>query len=291
MEGHAFAPSLAVSYQFNDNARIYARYNESVRYPNAYEGLFGFGIIPSYYGLAPERSHKFELGYVHNLTELLPNAEVADIKLAYYQNNIEDYIDLTSLYARNFDKKKTRGLELQARYDNGKFFGDIGVNHVLKSEVCDEDLGVIQEWFDDHKQRGLANGNAPAQSKRCFIDGPPSSHGITGSVPDWSVKLHLGGRFLDNKLTAGTRLTYYSGNDNKGYWEKMASIDYVDMNVPYGWDDTFLVDAYLRYKLNKNFELELSGQNLTDQFYVDPASRTPMAGPGRMVKLNFTGRF
>jgi len=62
-------------------------------------------------------------------------------------------------------------------------------------------------------------------------------------------------------------------------------------NIPFSWGETVLVDAYANYQVNETMTVELVGTNLTDQYYVDPATRSAMAAPGRTVKLNLTAQF
>ncbi len=297
MTGHNWVPSLAVNYKISDYSKVYARYNESVRYPSTTEGLVSFANLnPAYtQRLRPEHSRKFELGYVHNLTPYFSNVEIADIKLAYYQNNIKDVIDRD--YDRritNLEEQKMSGIELQARYDNGKFFGDIGIHYLINNQVCDSERAVRDE---DHVKNGMLGMVGRDSVPRCVRDGFYDSYSLTRATPKLSAKLHLGGRFLENKLELGSRLTYFKkvDLDNYNYYLWTIGKDEYSpsygINPVYGWDNTFLVDAYVRYKLNKNYTFELSGNNLTDQYYVDPSSRTATPAPGRNVKLSFTGRF
>ncbi len=293
--GHSWVPALAVNYQVTDNAKVYARYNESKRFPSLFEGLSGMGAVLPFGGLKPEHSRKFELGYVHNLNALFPNAEVADIKLSYYQNSIDNLIDRKADQFKfyNFDNQKTKGIELQARYDNGTFFGDIGISRLLENKMCDENFAATIEMIREEGYRARLK-RPPV--KRCVRDGHYGTYSLTHAVPDWSAKLHLGARLLDKKLTVGSRISYHSKVNNSDFndylWRTGADPAIGrGFNPVYGWGNTLTVDAYARYNINKNFMVEFAGNNLTDQYYIDPASRTAMPAPGRNMRLSFTGRF
>lgn len=57
------------------------------------------------------------------------------------------------------------------------------------------------------------------------------------------------------------------------------------------WTPTAVVDAYLRYRINKNITAELVGTNLTNRYYMDPFSRSFMPAPGRTIRIGITGKF
>ena len=57
------------------------------------------------------------------------------------------------------------------------------------------------------------------------------------------------------------------------------------------WNPVLVVDAYINYRVNDNFTIELVGTNLTDRYYLDPINRSTMPAPGRTIKLGMTARF
>ena len=105
---------------------------------------------------------------------------------------------------------------------------------------------------------------------------------------------------MDRRLEIGGRATYYKGYENNDLdWYIENSYGAGDnehgyvyfYNTPYSWGDTLIFDAYVRYKINEIFDVEFTGSNLSDQYYVDPATRSAVAAPGRTFKLGLTGRF
>lgn len=291
----SWVPAIAASYRLSDSARVYARYNESVRYPSTFEGLIGFSGTRSLQPLRPEHSHKAEIGYVQNLLPWFDKAEAADLKVAYYENRIKDLIDRAEIYKfSNFDKKKIRGIELQARYDGGRFFGDLGLHYILQNDLCDENSIAFVEAIREGEPRRAALKRPPMQ--RCVRDGHYNTFTLTHAVPRLSVKMHLGARFMQRRLEMGTRLTWYNQVDNKDYdnylW-RAGQHPTVGrgQNPVYGWGNTMLIDAYVRYRLDEKVSIELSGNNLGDRYYLDPATRTAVPGPGRTLKLSMNVRF
>ncbi len=106
------------------------------------------------------------------------------------------------------------------------------------------------------------------------------------ATPELSFHGLLDARFFDEKLELGARATFYKAyesplrknNDasvNKGYY----------LNVPLAWDDTWIFDAYARYQVDDYNTVEFVGSNLSNQFYIDPLTRSAMAAPGRTMKL------
>ena len=47
-------------------------------------------------------------------------------------------------------------------------------------------------------------------------------------------------------------------------------------------------DAYARYQVDDYNTVEFVGSNLSNQFYIDPLTRSAMAAPGRTMKISWT---
>lgn len=276
-EAHAYSPSIAVSYQLTPEQRFYARYAQSTRMPSLYESTLGFSLqaIDNENPVKPEKGKNAEIGYVLDLTKWLPSADFADIKLAYYHNRIDDVIDRTTDFSlKNFDHQTVEGIELQSRYDNGDWFADFSVSHNLKQEVCDASYAAIQDPY---------YGQVPDCVKYGFSYGYLQNMG----QPDWQSDLVLGTRLLEDKLVLGTRLHYHSGADKdlneKNYGVSNQGISI--FNTPLDWSSVLTLDGFMSYQVNKHLNLELAGTNLTNQYYIDPLSRTLMPAPGRAMMV------
>lgn len=291
---HGWVPHAGVSYQFTDYSRAYLTYTETLRYPSMFESTMAFSASQNPYGVKPEHAHNWELAYIHDLTQWFTSAEHADVKIAYYDNLTEDVIERDRYFKfNNVDEQKIRGIELSARYDNGRFFTGLGVNYTLQNEICDEDSAAMLSTND--MARAVDN-----PIPRCFKYGFPNGYQLAQATPELSANLSLGGRFMDRRLEIGGRATYYKGYENSDLdWYIENSYGAGDnehgyvyfYNTPYSWGDTLIFDAYVRYKINEIFDVEFTGSNLSDQYYVDPATRSAVAAPGRTFKLGLTGRF
>ena len=296
--GSGWAPAFSATVNFTDYARAYLRYTETLRFPSIFEGTYGFstaaGSFARYgYGWKPEHAKNWEIGYIHDLTGLFPKMKSADFRINYFHNKTKNVIDRDyNLEFEQFDKLLRTGVELQTRFDTGKFFGGLGVLRTLKNWMCDDsyayrDIDVVSKYLQEGK----------------LIKHPTCNHGsITGGYlataiqPRWSIDADLGGRFFSNKLESGVRFHFHSRvyqnrraifqayYDQAGYG-KQADPDYMR------WQPVATWDAYLRYKIGKNLTAELVGTNLGNRYYLDPINPTHMPAPGRTIRIGITGKF
>ncbi|OEY96151.1 outer membrane receptor protein [Acinetobacter qingfengensis] len=284
-KAHAWAPQFSAAIQLNEHNRVYARYAEEYRMPSLFESTVGFSSNLPYEGLKPEHTFSFELGYIYDARYLFKTARNADIKLAYFHHKTKDVIERDrNLMFTNLEKQTLEGIELQSRYDNGRFFGDLSMAYNLKNKVCDENLAV---------QQILSSSTYATNTyQKCVDDGFPNGYLVTMATPEISFNGLLGARFFDEKLELGARATFYKKYES--YLRRNGSLDLnagYYLNVPLAWDDTWIFDAYANYQVNEKARVELIGTNLTNQFYIDPLSRSAMAAPGRTFKLAFTYNF
>ncbi|UJF25373.1 TonB-dependent receptor [Suttonella sp. R2A3] len=287
--GSAWSPMLSGTLFFSDYSRLYGRIAQKARFPSMFESTIGFSAIPTLTSssqkeggwgdavmnttpLKPERTTSFELGYVHDLRQFFPSAQYADIKIAYYHNITKNIIDRDTRFRfRNMEKQTLSGAELQARYDSGHFFGDLGISRSIKNEVCDQKTAAILASYQEF-------------SGGCVHGGYPYGYLQNTVPPKYTISLGLGGRFVDNDLTIGTRILHHSKpNKNREFL--------ANYNNPLYWDKVTTVDAYLNYQFDDTTSVELTGTNLTDRYFLDPQSRTRNPAPGRTIKLTFSKTF
>lgn len=282
MKGNGWVPSFSATVHFSDDSRLYFSNNEVRRYPSLFESTLGFSASMPIYGLKPEHVYNYELGYVHDLSDLLHtgNDGHADFKLAYYYNKTKDVIERDpNLLFSNLDKQVIRGIEMQSRYDNGRFFADLSAARTLENKVCDENSAVLLDKL---------TGSVP----NCVHDGFVGGYLVTQAIPDWTANLLLGTRFFDRKVEVGGRVVYYSAFDNpysNNYGTQTQTPYYA--NTPMSWDRILTYDAYVTYHPKENWSLELVGTNLGNLYYIDPLTRSAMAAPGRTLKLSVGYKF
>ncbi|ENE2732224.1 TonB-dependent receptor [Stenotrophomonas maltophilia] len=280
--GNGWAPSFSAAFHLDDYARVYFLYNQTRRYPSLFESTLGFSASVPTAQLKPEHVYSYELGYVHDLSSLLNTGAEghADLKLAYYHHRTEDVIERDpNLRFSNLDHQTLRGIELQGRYDNGRFFADLSAARTLENRVCDEHTAVLL----DPVKGGVRN---------CVDNGFVGGYLVTQAIPDWTVNALAGVRLLDRKLEIGGRGVYYSAFDNpyEGNYGTQTMVPYY-ANTPMQWGRILTYDAYVSYRPIEALTLELIGTNLGNLYYIDPLTRSAMAAPGRTVKLSMSYRF
>ncbi|MDP8078802.1 TonB-dependent receptor domain-containing protein [Phocoenobacter skyensis] len=285
--GHAFSPSFSATAFLSDNARAYLRYIQYARMPSIFETTIGFSASADTVALypdaklKPEKAQNIEIGYVHNFGNYFDTPVKADLKLSYYHNVTKNVIDRnTEFRFVQLEKRTLEGLELQARYDNGDYFGDLGVEYHLKNKVCDPDSAVRLDPI-------------ALRVPHCITGGFAWGYLRTQLQPKYSISANIGGRFFDRKLELGTRWLYHSKAKNKDedrLWEQKILNEGI-WNRPMSWQPVLTLDAYAKYQVNKNLSVEFTGTNLTDRYYLDPMTRSMIPAPGRTFKLGLKARF
>ena len=290
VRAHAWAPTIAVSYDLTDNSRLFVRYAQMTRFPSVYEiGSFYNDVV--YVGLPravnlqfrPERSRSWEIGYSFDFTPYWSRLRAADMRLTYYRNRIQNLIE-TSDHFRivQYDRKDTAGLEWQSRIDTGRFFAALGATYRLKQQICDRSTNIN---FDPYGYKGVPE---------CIEGGFGSTRGYQALQPKYSINLDAGVRLLGEKLELGLRGIYHSRVNTKQYDELLKRrLGYVftATGKPYHWRPSLTWDVYGRYRLHKNLEANLGITNLTNRYYLDPMSNVPAPGPGRTVTFGLTAKF
>ncbi len=281
-----WAPVLTTTLNMTDDWQAYIRYAEAVRMPSLYEdtsNIAGARFNKAGNQFEPERSRTFEFGTSYDLSTLLNTKNHADIKISYFDTQLENVFDRNNLAQMiQLDKQLISGIELQARYDNGIFFSDIGAYYNLKTKVCDEDSFVSMNIFNRQ--------NIP----ECIDGGYPNGFLRTAIPPKYSINGNIGVRLIDEKLKLGSRFVYHSKVVNKDelYLQKMLPSLFKGVNVnPVRWNQVFTLDAYVSYKITPDTTVELIGTNMLDEYYLDPLTRSMMPAPGRTFKLMLTSQF
>lgn len=297
--GHAWSPVLSATAKIGNFGTGFVRYAQITRFPSIYElssssvvdGAGTLGTMAVDGASKPERSTNFEIGYAHSLTQFFPNLALADARISYYNTEIKDYIDRTA-YADTiqFDKKKTSGIELQSRFDSGRFFGGLGGTYRLKQELCDKDFASSMDPFYN-------------RIPTCMDGGFPGTYSGSSLQPKYSINIELGTRLLNERLQIGWRGTYHTGAENKQLNKLLASGAKASngtsiQNVWFRggrdalyWKSVILHDLYAQFQVNKNVSLNMNIVNLTDQYYMDPMSKNVMPAPGRTITAGMTIKF
>lgn len=286
---HAWSPMLAITYRFTENQKIFARYAQATRFPSLYEiaaqneGIAKFSrpIKPGF-DLKPERSINWEVGYGFNFAPYWSKLRHGDVRITYYNNTIKNVIDTTDEFnIYQYDKKITKGLELQSRIDTGKYFASFGATYRLAQTMCDSQVSFIHDMYLHRAPQCVEGSFGKTRFQQAL-------------QPKYSLNLDVGTRLLGEKLELGMRGVYHSKVDNQGYGKLLkggftAMLTYT--GKPYNWRSSLVWDMYGRYQINKNISMNFGVTNLTDRYYLDPMSSIAAPGPGRTFSLGIKGKF
>ncbi|CNP67207.1 putative TonB-dependent receptor [Neisseria gonorrhoeae] len=290
IRAHAWAPTIAVSYDLTDNSRLFVRYAQMSRFPSVYEvGSFyndvayaGMPKAPNF-RFKPERSRSWEIGYSFNFAPYWSRLRAGDMRLTYYRNRIQNVIETTDYFRTvQYDRKDTAGLEWQSRIDTGRFFAALGATYRLKQQMCDRDTAFD---YDPYGAKGVPI---------CIEGGYGSTRGYQALQPKYSINLDAGVRLLGEKLELGLRGIYHSRVNTKQYdqlLQKDLGIIFDTTGKPHHWRSSLTWDVYGRYRLHKNLNVNLGITNLTNRYYLDPMSNVAAPGPGRTVTFGLTAKF
>nr|WP_278584286.1 TonB-dependent receptor [Eikenella corrodens] len=290
IRAHAWAPTVAVSYDLTDNSRLFVRYAQMTRFPSVYE-VGSFYNDVAYVGMPkapifrfkPERSRSWEIGYSFNFAPYWSRLRAGDMRLTYYRNRIQNVIETTDYFRTvQYDRKDTAGLEWQSRIDTGRFFAALGATYRLKQQMCDRDTTAD---LDPFRQFGLPE---------CIEGGYGSTRGYQALQPKYSVNLDAGVRLLGEKLELGLRGIYHSRVNTKQYdrlLEQGWGSVFNTTGKPHHWRPSLTWDVYGRYQVHKNLNVNLGITNLTNRYYLDPMSNVAAPGPGRTVTFGLTAKF
>ncbi|CAM4374696.1 TonB-dependent receptor domain-containing protein [Kerstersia similis] len=289
--GSTFAPGLGISYELTRDTFAYVSYTQAVRLPSLFETSLGTSSLLPAQGLKPERAKNWEIGLSTIQSALLTPRDTLSLKLAYFNNNIKNYItryedpagwgaprygDLGwgMMSFSNTDHFKVNGLEFQSQYDSGRLFMDLSATHYFGVKTCDADFAA---HLRASAHQFLHTENTPDCTPGSFM----GSYANTQNPPKYAVNLTLGSRFLDETLTIGGRMVFTSGPTE-------------EMNEPWQFNSTTpqliyrpvtVVDAFLDYQFHKQASVNVSLQNITNRYYLDPLSQSFMPAPGRTLNV------
>lgn len=282
-----WSPIASITVEPLEGVQIYGKYGSVLRSPSIFESLTSASFLypVDENPVDPERVRSVEIGFNYLQTDVLSYGDKLRFHAAYFDNHIDNYITrsniarvnsagrtIYSLGRLNLDYAEMRGFEVSAEYDTGKYFGGIAWNHYTDVMFCAPE-GVLQP--------GMAT---------CSANGIYNSFSVQHVPPKDTLTVNLGARFLDEKLTVGSRIQYVGSrfSDGADGSVQTAGVSYIHASK---WNPYTLVDVYASYKFNEHASFDFSIDNLTDRYYVDALNAIPVPAPGRTVRVSFTTKF
>jgi hemoglobin/transferrin/lactoferrin receptor protein len=260
--------NLGVTVEPFQGISVFGRYFDASRLPSLMEGTRGF-LLSADPGLGPETAHNFELGVNVNREGVLTSDDRLGVKLAYFHNDIHDYISRrynTSTFSMriyNIDRAKFEGLELSAHYETGTFTADLSANYYTNVEFC----RTADTCVDSSLAADYATNQVP---------------------PEYSLVATLSKSFLDEKLTVSGRISHIGPRAADAETPGGGGSSFIRA-MP--WNPYTLIDVFASYKVGDHMTLDLGIENLTDVYYIEPLSFGLVPSPGRTFKLGLTATF
>lgn len=274
-EADAWDYSLGVAVTPIDGVQLFANYKNAARMPSLFESVSN-SLINVDPNLSPERASNWEVGANLTADGLLSVDDALKVKLAYFNNTVDDYIYRratvtypypslpnyaeTVLNITNLDRAKFSGIEFSGQYDVGSFSAQLAATYYTNIEFC-------------------------RTTATCINSSLGSDYATNHVPPRFSTSLTLSQKFLEDRLTLSGRATYYGGRA-AGAEPTSSGANPLIAAIP--WRPVLLLDAYAEYQVNDSTKLNLSIENITDQYYVDPLSLALVPSPGRTIRAGLT---
>ncbi|OLU29564.1 hypothetical protein BVH03_10265 [Pseudomonas sp. PA15(2017)] len=315
---HKVLPSLSAAYRPTDWLELFSNWGKSWRPPALTETLmqgshpgdpFAY-MVPNPYAKT-ETSRSWDVGFNLSFRDVISSGDKLSSKVAYYDTRVDDYMVTSmvnimpgytgglgnTMFVNNLLETQFRGIELELDYDAGRWYSGINYTHVIggNNDFCQKTypLGSGYKRGDIPDE----NGNYPAEhqaaieagyaSHEAYLDsqqlcGDMAVFGMNSArnVPMDRGSWVFGTRWFNQALEVGTRLNYSAAGGPDEY----------EYDV---WPSYITWDVFASYRINQNFMLRATVENLRDRSYVTGYSdifsksygtgRTVMAG----LEVNF----
>ncbi|MER8631280.1 TonB-dependent hemoglobin/transferrin/lactoferrin family receptor [Mesorhizobium opportunistum] len=272
ISGDRVSPRITVGVSPFESAglaglQFYGTYAEGYRSPSITETLISgnhpagvsFPFLPNP-NLRPETGKTTEFGVNYKQNDILEAGDAFRLKAAYFNNDVDDYIDGVTLSPfdptsgcpfgpgpicfqyQNFAKAKINGFELEGVYDAA--------------------------WGYAGLSASITNGHTTSYE---------GDRADLATIPSSQVTAQLGLRFLEDRLTVGGEVQY----NGKPKGNAVA-------------EDYTLVNAFASYQATDNLKIDFRADNLFDVKYVNPLNGSTTVAvyePGVTLKLAVTMRF
>ncbi|MBN9672435.1 TonB-dependent receptor [Roseibium aggregatum] len=263
-ENSGWAPIVSAKYEVFPGVQVYAKYAEAIRMPSLYEATSGWSASnrPET-ELKPEHSRTYEVGANVHVQGFLSDTDNLGMKLSLFDSTVDDYIsrDTSGGSLVNIRKAYLKGVEMSFDYDSRYVFASASATRYLDTNFCKLD----GECFQSGTRYGYSSLHLP----------PEFSANITAGVKLFDEKLRLGARMSHIGYRAATETGLFGG-------AVTARVD---------WEPYTVFDLFGSYDVNDHLQIDFAVDNVTDEYYMDALSVSPIASPGRTARLNLTAKF
>ncbi|MBF7689021.1 TonB-dependent receptor [Acinetobacter rathckeae] len=277
------SPNFSVVMQPTDELQVFASWSKGKRTPSIRELYMGT-VVESDPNLRPEDQRNLEYGINFTKQGLITEDDKFGIKFSRFENLTKNYIARVSWAAlgenrfdhnasyvfHNIEKVQLKGYELSLDYDNYRMFSNIGLTYFDSVKAC-------------YPSRDDDDNTIPSQ---CYSVPGSDDWSASYMPPRFEAKATLGLKFLDSNLKLGAKVRHSTASLSGG---SMRGVKMSEMI----WDKYTVYDLFGDYKINKNWTVGFSVENLTDQYYIPSYSNAleALPAPGRTARGTITFNF
>jgi hemoglobin/transferrin/lactoferrin receptor protein len=283
-DGSRTSPNYGVTLTPVAGLQLFALYKEGYRPPTLREMYWRFqNLLGPNPNLLPEISKNKEYGFNILRDDVFAAGDKLRFKAAYFDNRYDDYVYRgrppgslgSSGYTwLNIDHANFRGFELSASYDVGRFFLEGNFTKYTRIEYCDGNAPCYVPAMG-----GFASSTDASRNDYLTNYIPPTHHG----------SLTAGLRFFDQKLTLGGRVHFASTRFGTRWSDSIGVLG--EAGVNFTWPSYRAYDVFASYKFTEDAILNLSVENLTDEYYFSALAGEGLPSPGRTARASLTFRF
>jgi hemoglobin/transferrin/lactoferrin receptor protein len=274
------SPNAGVVISPIEGIQFYGQYKEGYRPPSLRETHWNYqGLLWNNPDLQPEVAKNYEAGVNVLRNDVFQTGDKFRIKLAYFDNHYDDYIvryDTSNGTATthkyvwyNINGANFRGFEISGNYDAGAYFLEGAFTKYTKIEYCE----TAGNCAPPTSQNDL--GSATGALKNDYY-----SNYIP---PDYAGSVTAGVRLFDKKLTLGGRIQFSSSRSGAA-WPPGSNSAFI-------WPSYQVYDLFGSYKIDDDSTINVSIENLTDQYYFGALTSIAIPSPGRTARLSYTTTF
>ncbi len=276
--------SLGITLTPTDYLTLFATYSTGGRAPSLRERYMG-GVVTPNKDLKPEDARDIDFGFKLKSDNVIFDNDHLDVKVSRFMDKYKNYImrlydwDLgeetnyiSGQYKfSNISQADLSGYNVSLKYDTDYFFVDSSITYYDRTSYC----------YNTSTQNMAATGPDFFQNPVKCYSGPSVNDYGNYVPPRIMTSSSIGIKALDKKMIVGLR---YRTTSRSLYSDPVSGLP---------WDNSKILDLFAEYKINEYLNVNLSVDNITNQFYYPAFTslQDPLPAPGRVAKLILTANF
>lgn len=285
LDDTAINPSVMLSAQVTPWLQPFVSYSRSSRAPNVQEVFFsnegGASMNPF---LKPEKAETWQVGFNLNKEGLLIAEDKLMLKALTYQTRTKGYIASESFFLCS-DASLCHDIDDANSGFNARVYTNSASPVTAHGYEVEADYDADFAYLNlSYSEQYTNQPTSLASSTQDF------GYDDISDLPQRTVTLDVGARFLDRKLVVGS-LVKFTGRskrlDTEGIDVDTNTIKKIDMpNIP------TIIDLYSSYQLTDNMQLRFTVQNVANKNYADALNRLnqDLSTADEGVSVNTTAR-